>query len=136
MQRVENELRRDWLDLWDGHHSLVEPSIGSTSGVPDTHLVAEGFAPGWVEFKALEDGMFDLRPAQRLWAREYCAHTDRVALVALGREVWYAVPMRAIIAKPPLKHYDPRMFPHVRVAWEADSAPLPTLLERCYALPI
>jgi hypothetical protein len=138
MKRDETERRRDWLRLWPGWHTLIEPTIGSTPGAPDVHLVSSDppFPPGWVEFKALDgSGLFQMRREQVFWARNYCAFDRRAALVVLGRDNWWAIPLLSIGQRPFLKNYDPGMFPHLRVAGlNPPSIPLTVALETAYDL--
>src|SRR5688572_5144710 len=100
IQREELKLRSLWLAEWPGHATLVEPSIGSTFGAPDASLVAHNFAPGWVEFKAMDtDGWFKVRPDQRAWAREFVKFSPRIALVIMDDEGFYICHAKEVLHK-------------------------------------
>ena len=101
MNRDEIEWRSGWLDDWPGRFWLVEPTIGSTFGIPDTHVVATNFAPGWVEFKAIDDnGQFKVRPAQRLFFKTFCQYSTRAAVIVLDGQGFWAIPGRTMALQP------------------------------------
>src|SRR5690349_11379619 len=96
--RDEINWRKPWLDEWPGHVSLVEPSLGSTAGIPDAHLVAQRFPPGWVEFKALDhEGAFKLEPSQRLWGKDFVRYSNRCAYVVLDPKGFQTFSLRDIL---------------------------------------
>lgn len=134
--RDELLLRPRWLREWPGHFSLIEFGLGSSSGVPDAHLVAKGFPPGWVEFKAVNgEGLFKLRPQQRLWTREFLPYCSRVACVVLSDLGWWTFPGREV-ALGQARFLDPWQLssPVAFTKWEAISpALLLSQLERVYA---
>ena len=137
--RDELLLRPKWLEKWPGFASLIEPSIGSTSGVPDVHLVADEFLPGWVEFKALEgedSNLFKIRPEQKAWMRDYLPFDKRVALCLMDKKGWCLLPVSDIVQASWQRQYvlDRSSLPSPFVPWE-DSSGVGhiTMLEVAYA---
>lgn len=134
--RDELLLRPKWLDEWDGIYSLIEPSIGSTAGVPDAHLIGQGFLPGWVEFKALDEKReFKLRPAQRRWMLDHLPFTRRIAVVLLEEEGCWTFPASLLVDGPPrsfeLEEGLSTLSPFL--PWGCvDGASIRAELERCY----
>lgn len=101
MKRDEIEWRREWLSDWQGCHWPIEPGLGAAFGIPDTHLVGDRFAPGWVEFKALDgEGLFKMRAAQRLFFRRFIPFCSRACVIVLDGKGYWAIPGRSIAASP------------------------------------
>lgn len=123
VQRDELLLRPKWLACWEGHVSFIEPSIGSSAGVPDVHLIDHGFDPGWVEFKALDGhGTFKLKPEQRGWMRSYSVFSSRCAVVVMDALGFYTIPMRPFLERDYRRFYSPHdllpgpLYPYMK--WE------------------
>ena len=135
MQRPEITLRKPWLRAWPGQVSLVEPSLGSTPGVPDTWVSYHGerlHLEGWVEFKLREpNGSFQIRPKQRLWHREYLDGGGHCAAFCVVSDKGFClIPSRRGLA-------DPTTEGAACWSWESlqggeDRARLPRLLELCF----
>lgn len=67
----------------------IEPATGSTYGLPDVLLV-RGDLIHFVEFKALEaDGLFSIRPKQRLWHKEFVQQSEASSFCIVNREGWW-----------------------------------------------
>jgi hypothetical protein len=67
----------------------IEPAVGSTSGIPDTLLVRQELLH-FVEFKSLEgDGLFTIRPTQRLWHKAFCQHSEASSFCIVNQEGWW-----------------------------------------------
>jgi hypothetical protein len=135
-QRPELAWRPDWLAEWPGHVSLIEPSIGSTFGVPDVSLVARGFDPGWNEFKWMdEDGRFVLRPEQRAWMRDFIRHSSRCAITVMNELGFLTIPIREVLRGPYQSSYSAPSLPSI-VGWiewkDIHLKELPKLLELTY----
>ena len=87
--KIEHEKKRLFLKAWDGFHSNVEPSLGSSFGHPDT-LLARDDLVALVEFKRMNfDGGFSLKRTQSNWHREFNKHSGIAWWCILGSDRYY-----------------------------------------------
>jgi hypothetical protein len=99
MGREELKLRARWLAEWAGMVTCIEPSIGSTFGAPDVHLVNET-VDGFAEFKVVEaEGTFDIRKNQRLWHLRYQKYKPNSCFVVLCQQGFWALPSKMAIVE-------------------------------------
>jgi len=132
MGREELDLRKDWLRLWPGHATMVEPAKGSTFGTPDASLFHAEFS-GWVEFKVAEaSGDFKCRAPQLRWHRAFLEAGGSQALFAvLDREGFWLLPSYLVAPKEPNLTRNVYKLGGRKVRWlEADPFALPLMCSR------